>query len=125
MNQEQLNTESQHAEASAPKSCKQVFDQLPSRFNRQAAPGLKAVYQFDVSGDGGGKWHVAIHNDRCDVGQGQHSAPQITIAMQASDFLDLIGGKLNPQMAYTSGKIKISGDMGLATKLGELFGAGG
>jgi putative sterol carrier protein len=125
MNQEQPNTESQHAEASAPKSCKQVFDQLPSHFNRQAARGLRAVYQLDLSGDGGGKWHVAIDNDRCDVGQGQHSAPQITIVMQASDFLDLIGGKLNPQMAYTSGKIKISGDMSLAGKLGELFHAGG
>jgi len=37
--------------------------------------------------------------------------------MAASDFLDLVDGKLDGTMAFMSGKLKVKGDMGLAMKL--------
>ena len=39
----------------------------------------------------------------------------------AQDWLDMIGGKLNGQMAFMSGKLKLKGDMGFAMKMGSLF----
>jgi hypothetical protein len=42
----------------APTTAKQAFEIMPSRFNKDAAKGLNAIYQFDLSGDGGGKWQV-------------------------------------------------------------------
>jgi putative sterol carrier protein len=106
----------------APSSCKQVFEQMPSRFRKDAAQGLNAVYQFDLSGEGGGKWQVAINNDACEVKEGAHPSPNTTISMAAQDYLDMINGKLNPQMAFMSGKLRISGDMGLAVRIQSLFG---
>jgi len=44
--------------------------------------------------------------------------------MAASDYLDMVNGKLNPQMAFMSGKLKIAGDMGLAMKMAQLFPIG-
>ena len=41
--------------------------------------------------------------------------------MKESDYLDMINGKLNGQMAFMTGKLKIAGDMGLALKLQNLF----
>ena len=41
--------------------------------------------------------------------------------MAASDYLDMVNGKLNPQMAFMSGKLKIAGDMGLAMKMQQIF----
>ena len=41
--------------------------------------------------------------------------------MAAQDWLDMIGGKLNGQMAFMSGKLKLKGDMGFAMKMGSLF----
>jgi putative sterol carrier protein len=106
----------------APSSCKQVFEQMPSRLRKDAAQGLNAVYQFDLSGEGGGKWQVAINNDACEVKEGAHPSPNTTISMAAQDYLDMINGKLNPQMAFMSGKLRISGDMGLAVRIQSLFG---
>jgi len=104
-----------------PSSCKQVFEQMPSRFKKEAAQGLKAVYQFDLSGEGGGKWQISINNDHCDVKEGAHPSPNVTISMAANDYLDMVAGKLNPQMAFMSGKLRMSGDMSLALRFQGLF----
>ena len=106
----------------APSSCKQVFEQMPSRFKKEAAQGLNAVYQFDLSGEGGGKWQIVIKNDQCEIKEGAHPSPNATISMTAQDYLDMAVGKLNPQMAFISGKLRISGDMGLALRFQGLFG---
>ena len=107
--------------ADAPTSCKQVFAEMPTRFNKEAAKGLNAIYQFDLSGDGGGKWHVIINNDACEVKEGPHASPSITISMTAQDYLDMVSGKLNGQVAFMSGRLRISGDMGLALRMQSLF----
>ena len=41
--------------------------------------------------------------------------------MAASDYVDMVNGKLNPQMAFMGGKLKIKGDMSLALKMQQLF----
>ena len=107
--------------ADAPTSCKQAFDMMPTRFNKEAAKGLNAIYQFDLSGDGGGKWHVIINNDTCEVKEGPAASPSITISMTAQDYLDMLSGKLNGQMAFMTGKLRIAGDMGLALRMQSLF----
>lgn len=107
--------------ADAPTSCKQAFDMMPTRFNKEAAKGLNAVYQFDLSGEGGGKWHVIINNDTCQVKEGPAASPSITISMTAQDYLDMLSGKLNGQMAFMTGKLRIAGDMGLALRMQSLF----
>jgi putative sterol carrier protein len=107
--------------ADTPTSCQEVFDNMAARLNKDAAKGLNAVYQFDLSGDGGGKWAVLIDNQQCRVQSGVHASPNITISMAAHDYLDMVNGKLNGQMAFMTGKLKIAGDMGLALKLQSLF----
>ena len=107
--------------ASTATTVKEVFEQMPSRFNKDAAKGLDAVYQFDLAGDGGGKWHVMIANEQCQVKEGAHASPNITISMSAQDYLDLVNGKLNGQVAFMTGKLRIAGDMGLALRMQSLF----
>jgi putative sterol carrier protein len=94
---------------------------MPSAFNKDAAKGLDAVYQFDLSGDGGGKWYAAIKNDACQVTEGAHASPNITISMTAQDYLDMISGKANGQMLFMSGKLRIAGDLSLALRLQSIF----
>jgi len=99
----------------------QVFEMMPGRFNREAAAGIDATYQFELTGEGGGTYHLTVGGGSCTVGQGPTDKANITVTMQASDYLDMINGRLNPQMAFMAGKLKIKGDMNLALKMQEIF----
>ena len=44
------------------------------------------------------------------------------VSMTKDNFMALVKGDLNPMMAFMSGKIKVSGDMGVAMKLQSLLG---
>ena len=103
---------------------KEIFDAMPSRFNKGAAAGMNAVYQFDITGEGGGKYYAEIKNGELSMGEGDHKSPSITLTMAAQDYTDMVSGKLNGQMAFMTGKLKIKGDMSLAMKLNTLFKLG-
>jgi len=100
---------------------KETFDLMPSKFKAASAAGVNKTIQYDISGDGGGTWNAVIKDGACTVSAGPAAAPDLTLTMSAQDWLDMTGGKLNGQMAFMSGKLKLKGDMGLAMKLGSLF----
>ena len=100
---------------------KDLFDNMPSTFQKEAAVGMNVVYQFDITGEGGGKYHAAITDGELSVIEGQHDDPSITITMKTQDYIDLSTGKLNGQMAFMTGKIKIKGDLSLAMKMPKIF----
>jgi len=102
---------------------KESFEAMPGRFRADKASGTNATIQYDIGGDGGGTWHAVIKDGTCTVNSGPAPAADLTITMSSPDWLDMIGGKLNGQMAFMSGKLKLKGDMGLAMKLGSLFQA--
>jgi putative sterol carrier protein len=105
---------------------KEIFAEMPSRFNADAAKGMNSVIQFNLTGDGdnAGQYHAIIKDGTLTVGQGVHASPNMTMTMAGTDYVDMTTGKLNGQMAFMSGKLKIAGDMGLAMKMQSLFKMG-
>ena len=99
----------------------EIFDQMPGRLNASAAAGMDTVIQYDLTGDSGGQYHCAIKDGACTVGEGAHDEPAMTVTMDANDFVEMTNGRLDGMSAFMSGKLKISGDMGLAMKLQSLF----
>ena len=67
------------------------------------------------------QYHFRVTNESIEVQPGIHDSPNVTMTMKESDYLDMVNGKLNGQMAFMSGTLKITGDMGLALKLQNLF----
>ena len=107
--------------ASTAESIKEIFSQMPTQINPDAAKGMNSVIQFNLSGEGGGNYYVEIKDGTAKVHEGTAPSPNMTMTLAASDYVDLIMGKLNGQMAFMSGKLKIAGDMGLAMKMQTLF----
>jgi putative sterol carrier protein len=105
-------------------SVKDVFERhIPARF--QAKPDvvqkINSVYQFNISGPGGGTWMVDCTQPGGRIAEGHAPNAKCMVAATDADFLNIVNGKLNAQMAFMSGKLKIQGDMGLAMKLQQIL----
>jgi putative sterol carrier protein len=98
-----------------------VFEAMPAAFVADAGGGVDVVFQYNITGEGGGDWHSVIRDRNCRVTSGRHEKPTCTLAMAAGDFLDMMNGKLPAMQAYTSGKLKISGDIMKSQLIEKLF----
>jgi NAD(P)-dependent dehydrogenase (short-subunit alcohol dehydrogenase family)/acyl dehydratase/putative sterol carrier protein len=111
----------EQAPTGAPASVQAVFDRLPGAFQPQAAIGVNVVFQFSISGPGGGEWYAAIREGECTVQPGVHEKPTTTLKMAADDFIKYVSGQLPAMQAYSSGKLKIEGDLMKSQLVEKLF----
>ncbi len=102
----------------------EYFDTLPRRFRSEAAEGVRAVFQFELSGPGGGTYSVTVDGRSLTVAAAAHASPTVTLRMAADDYVKLANGKLNGHWAFMTGKMKVSGDMMTAMKMQSLFPPG-
>lgn len=98
-----------------------IFGGMAGAFNADAAEGVNVVFQFDISGPGGGAWSCAIRDKACVIEAGSHSQPNCTLKMAAADFGAMMSGQLAPMKAFTSGKLKIEGDVMKSQLIEKLF----
>jgi putative sterol carrier protein len=81
-------------------------------------PALGGTLKFDLGDDG----CLFIDGSGAEnvISVNKNDPANCTITMKASDFEDLINGRLQGTSAFMQGKMKVNGDMGLAMKLGQL-----
>jgi putative sterol carrier protein len=105
-----------------------IFEQkIPEAIgkNPALAKDVNAIFQFDVSGPQGGKWALDLTKEKDWVTATEVQNPAMTITVSDQDFLAIVSGKLNGQMAFMSGKIKFKPmNIALATKLSKVLAAG-
>ena len=99
---------------------KGFFDSLEGKLNADPSKlaGMDSVYQFQI---GDRSYNVSMKGGKASVTEGSAPSPNCTVTMAEKDFLDMIAGRLNGQMAFMTGKLKVAGDMGLALKLGNFL----
>lgn len=103
-------------------SIQEIFENIDEGFNPDKAEGVDAIFQFDLTGEGGGRYWIKVANKTAEVEEGTHPEPTLTVTAEASDYLAMVNGELNAMMAFMQGKVKVKGDMGLAMKLQAMFG---
>ena len=94
---------------------------MPETFQPDAAAGVEVIFQYNISGAGGGDWYVTVKEGDCQVEAGQHDNPVTTLKMDSADFVDLVEGRLPAMQAYSSGKLKIEGDLMKSQLIQKLF----
>jgi putative sterol carrier protein len=96
-------------------------EKMPASFKADAAEGVDVVFQFNISGSGGGDWYCVVKDKACTIEAGMHDAPKCTLKMGDNDFLNMMTGKLPAMQAYTSGKLTIEGDIMKSQLIEQLF----
>jgi putative sterol carrier protein len=103
-------------------SAADLFERMPEHFDVEKAGDLDATVLFELSGEGGGQWHVKVADGVCTTGEGAVDAPTATIRMEAADYVDMVAGRLNAMEAFMQQKIRVEGDLSTVMKFQTLFG---
>src|SRR6267378_2044819 len=125
MNDHSVAPESRRPMADAPTTPKQYFEEKIAKKLQERpdiSKAVNSVYEFNITGDNGGVWTVDLTKEPGAVTAGSTGGAKCTVTAATGDFMNIVSGKMNPQMAFMSGKLKIKGDMGLAMKLQKVIG---
>ena len=98
---------------------KSVFESMLGRFDADEADDMEAVFQFDL--DDADSYHLSINDGKCEMGEGEHDDPTVTLSMELDTLTDVMSGELDGMAAFMQGKIRADGDIMLATKLTQIF----
>lgn len=97
--------------------------EVESRLNASAAFQAKAagndavIQQVVPAPDGERRYWIRIEGGRVTVGPGDAESPDVVITQSLSTAEALARRELNPVTAFMTGRLKVTGDMGLLMKL--------
>ena len=92
--------------------------------NPAKAREIGAIYCFKIAGEGGGTWTVDLASDPPTCKTGDAGKAQCTVEVSHDDFKAMLGNPSLGMQLYFQGKLRVTGDPMLATKLQKLFSMG-
>jgi len=104
----------------APLTAIDIIRSLPKRLKAEKVNGFSTVCHFALSGENGGDFTVTIADGTCEVRDGHEGEAACLIEASAETYAQVELGKMNPQAAIFSGKIKIS-NLAVMMKFSQLF----
>ena len=101
-----------------------IFQGMQERFQPDKAAGVDAKVQWLVSDGGEEKpYTITIKDGTFAWEQGRAESPTVTLSADGESFRALMSGQAQGATLYMSGKLRIQGDLMLAQRMGQFFGA--
>lgn len=98
-----------------------AFAGLQRIFQPDQAANLDAVIEFVLTGEGGVTFAATIRNQQMVFEVGQPPKAKVKMQMPAADFLAMLDGSLSTTDAFSSGKLRVGGNLIYAMKLATVF----
>jgi 2-enoate reductase len=99
-----------------------VFDSMKAAFDPSKAAGQSAVIQYVIDSPAGEmNYQLNVEEGTCEIAKGPAESPRVTLALNLPDFLRMMTGELSGMQAFTSGKLKITGDLMFSQVLSSWF----
>lgn len=77
--------------------------------------------QVNLTGENGGVFYVEIKDRKVNAEPYEYNDRNCAITMTPENFMKFLGGKLDPVLAFTTGKLKVEGDVGKALEFSKLI----
>lgn len=107
--------------SSAPSVLAPMLKQLPGRVTPNQIRGINADICIREQGADPSDWTISLKDGVCTVNAGAAAGADLTIEATSDVWQSLMEGRLDPGWAYMSGKLHVSGDLGLAMRLQSLL----
>ncbi|XP_071638603.1 peroxisomal multifunctional enzyme type 2 isoform X1 [Temnothorax longispinosus] len=91
--------------------------------NQDQAKKVNAVFLYNITIDGKqlSEWTLDLKNGEVHKGKPKSGKADATLTVEDKDMVEIALGKLNPQLAFMRGKLKITGNIMLTQKLKSLM----
>ena len=80
---------------------------------------LRGIYRVELKGFGGGIWTIKVDENIEVVNRKEES--ETVLSMPQKDFIQIVNGDINPQLAMIAEKIKVTGDIKKAVMIQSLL----
>lgn len=97
------------------------FQGLKRIFQPEQTKNIDVVIEFILTGEGGSDFYATIRDQKMELEVGRPSKAKVKMQMPAEDFIDMLDGALSTTDAFTSGKLKVGGNLIYAMKLATVF----
>jgi len=94
---------------------------MPTAFNPEVAGDLDATFQYTLTGEGGGTYHMRIKDGKCTAHRGPVVNADFSINSPVEVWKAVSKGEIPGPQAYIDGKYQWSGDMNIIMILDDLF----
>lgn len=101
----------------------EVFRRFPEFVHPERTKDVDAAIEWLISGPDGveDRFLVVLDHGDCRSGRDLDAQPQLTLELDAVDFLRLVTGSGNPAAMFITGRLKVRGDGELAMDVATFF----
>jgi alkanesulfonate monooxygenase SsuD/methylene tetrahydromethanopterin reductase-like flavin-dependent oxidoreductase (luciferase family) len=104
-----------------------IFTAMARQFEPEFAFGFEGEIRYVLQHHGNSKppahWTIRVQNGRAVAVPGPSGAPAVTFGLTIPDFARLVSEEIDPQELLFAGRFAVDGDLTLATRVPEMFGA--
>ena len=103
----------------------EIYNQMKSRLenNDYSSFGMGLYsYEFDITGEGEGKFYLEIRDGRIQIQPYDYRNSTCVIVINSKYMLRLLQHTMAPIAAYSTGRLKIKGDVSAAFRLADVIG---
>ena len=103
-----------------------TFDEIMAKVKAMAAKvdasgTVFLAVQVNLTGKESGVFYVEVKNGKVSAEPYDYHDRSCAITIEPANFVKLMDGKLDPVIAYTTGKLKVEGDLGKALEFSKLI----
>lgn len=101
----------------------EILSMVRIKFGQADIGGIegKLAIQMNLTGENGGVFYVEVLNGKLSIEPYEYNDRDVKLIMSADNFLKMVDGKLDPVVAFSTGRLKVEGDMGKALQLNQFI----